>query len=45
MHGLINLKNEDDKCAIWCLARHRNPKKIHPERISVSDYEFMKKLD
>ena len=25
--GLINLKNEDDKCATWCLVRHLNPQK------------------
>ena len=45
MYGLINLKNEDDKCAIWCLVRHLNPKKKNPQRITVSDYEFIKKLD
>ena len=45
MHGIINLKNEDNKCAIWCLGRHLNPQKNHPERITASDYEFMKKLD
>ena len=28
--GLINLKNEDDKCFLWCHVRHLNPlKKIH----------------
>ena len=31
--GLINLKNEDDKCFLWCHNRHLNPLKIHPERI------------
>ena len=45
MYGLINLKNEDDKCAIWCLARHRNSKKKNPQRITVSDCEFIKGLD
>ena len=30
--GLINLKNEDDKCFLWCHVRHLNPpKKIHKE--------------
>ena len=45
MHGLINLKNNDNKCVIWNLVRHLNPRKNHPERISASDYEFIKKLD
>ena len=45
MYGLINLKNEDDKCAIWCLARYRNSKKKNPQRITVSDCEFIKGLD
>ena len=45
MKGLINLKNEYDKCAIWCLVRHLNPRKIHPERITGSDREFLKGLD
>ena len=45
MYGLINLKNEDNKCAIWNLVRHRNPQKRNPQRITTSDYEFIKKLD
>ena len=43
--GLINLKNEDDKCFLWCLVRHLNPIKVHPERITQSDREFAKNLD
>ena len=23
--GLINLKNDDNKCFLWCLVRHLNP--------------------
>ena len=42
MHGIINLKNEDNKFAIWCIVRHRNPRKKNPQKISASDYEFMK---
>ena len=45
MYGLINLKNDDNNCAIWCLARYRTPRKIHPERITGSDYEIVKGLD
>ena len=43
--GLINLKNEDDKCFLWCHVRHLNPSKHHPERITTLDREFAKKLD
>ena len=28
--GLINLKNSDDKCLLWCLVRHKNPSKDTP---------------
>ena len=45
MYGLINLKNEDNKCFLWCHVRHLKPQKIHPERITGSDYEFIKGLD
>ena len=45
MKGLINLQNKDDKCAIWCLVRYRNPQKKDPQRITGSDYEFSKGLD
>ena len=43
--GLINLKNEDPKCFLWCHVRHLNPEKLHPERIKLSDREFEKKVD
>ena len=43
--GLINLQNTDDKCFLWDLVRHLNPRKVHPERITKSDREFAKKLD
>ena len=33
MKGLINFKNNDNKCFRWCHIRHLNPLKIHPERI------------
>ena len=42
---LINIKNEDDKCFLWCHVRHLNPLKNHPERITQSDKEFQSKLD
>ena len=42
MKGLITLKNNDQKCALYCIARHFNPRKIHPERITESYREFIK---
>jgi len=43
--GLINPKNEDNKCLLWCHVRHLDPEKAHPERIKLNDKEFAKKLD
>ena len=31
--GLINIKNKDKKCFLWCHVRQINPSKEHPERI------------
>ena len=45
MSGLINLKNTDDKCFLWCLNRHLNPRKKDPQRITKSDRESAKGLD
>ena len=30
--GLINIKNKNQKCFLWCHLRHINPSKEHPER-------------
>ena len=35
--GLINMKNKDQKCFLWCHVRHINPVKVHPERITQKD--------
>ena len=35
--GLINIKNKDQKCFLWCHVRHINPSKEHPERIKITD--------
>ena len=32
--ALINMKNNDDMCFKWCIARAVNPVQIHPERIT-----------
>ena len=34
---LINIKNNDNKCFLWCHIRHLNPLKIHPEKITKED--------
>ena len=45
MKGLINLKNTDDKCFMWCHNRHLNPQKKNPQKITGLDRESAKKLD
>ena len=35
--GLINIKNNCQKCFFWCHVRHFNPVKIDPERITRED--------
>ena len=39
--GLINMKNIDQKCFLWCHVRHINPVKIHPERITGKDKSLL----
>jgi len=43
--GPINLKNEDNGCFRWCHIRHLNPIKIHTERVTTRDNEFVQQLD
>ena len=31
--AIINMKNEDNKCFLWCVLRALNPKGDHPERV------------
>ena len=42
--GLINIKNNDVKCFLWCYVRHINPLKEHPERIKTNDKKLLKNL-
>ena len=35
--GLIKIKNNDQKCFLWCHVRHINPVKIHLEGIAQED--------
>ena len=43
--GLINFKNEAQKCFIWCHVRHTNPVKVHPERITRESKTLAKVLN
>ena len=43
--GLINIKNNVQKCFLWCDVRHVNPVKIHPERITREDKEIVNDLN
>ena len=42
--GLINIKNKDQKCFLWCHVRHINPSEEHPGRILKSDKKIAKNL-
>ena len=43
--GLINIKNKDQKCFLWCDVRYVNPSKEHPERIKKIDKKSAEKPD
>ena len=43
--GLINIKNKDKKCFLWCHVRHINPSKEHPERIKKTDKKIAEELN
>ena len=43
--GLINIKNKDQKCFLWCHVRHINPSKEHSERIKRNVNKIAEKLD
>ena len=45
MKGLINIKDEDNECFIWCHIRHLNPQNKDPQRIKKSDKLYIKKLN
>ena len=44
MKGLINLKNKDHKCFMWCHVRLINPTNIHPERTNKQDKKIAANL-
>ena len=43
--GIINIKNKDQKCFLWCHVRHINPSKEHPERIKTTNKKIAEKRD
>ena len=43
--GLINIKNNNQKCFLWYHVRHINPIKIHPERVRQTNKELVNDLD
>ena len=43
--GLINMKNNDTKCFLWCHIRHLNLVKTHPERITKEYKNIINDLD
>ena len=43
--GLINIKNNDQKCFLWCHVSHINAVKIHPERITWEDKKLANDLN
>ena len=45
MKGLINIKNNDNKCFLWCHIRHLNLVKTHPERITKEQNNMIDDLD
>ena len=44
MKGLINIRNNDNKCFFSCPIRHLNPLKIHPQRITKADRNMVNDL-
>ena len=43
--GLINNKNKDQKCFLWCHVRNINLSKEHPKRILKADKKLAEKFD
>ena len=43
--GLTNIKNDYNKCFLWCHIRHLNVAERNPQRITKTDKEMIIKLD
>ena len=45
MKALINVKDDDNKCSVWCHIRHLNPLKTYSERTTKGDNNLVNDLD
>ena len=45
MKGLINIRNNDNRCFLWSHVRHLNPIENNPQRITQKDRAIAKTLD
>ena len=45
MKGLINIKNNDEKCFLWCHVRHLNPQEHHSNRVKKEDRVVAEQLN
>ena len=45
MKGLINIKNNDNQCFLWCHVRHLNLGGVKLERITKKDKEISGELN
>ena len=43
--GLINIKNKDWECFLWCHVRHINPPKEHSGKIFKIDKKLARNLN
>ena len=43
--GLINIKNNDNKCSLWCHVRHLNFVKRNPQKIAKEDEKMIRELN
>lgn len=43
--GLVNLKNNDNECFLWCHVGYVCPKEKDPEGIKKSDRSYVNQLD
>ena len=45
MKGVINIKNNGNKCFLWCHIRHLNLVKTHPEKITKENKNMINDLN
>ena len=45
MKGLINIKNNDKKCFLWCNIRYLNPLNKNPQGITQVDKKIVNNID